>query len=501
MSMSTGAIEINCSNIQTLNECRNLPFIINDYSSVKEELRMRYRYIDLRSKLMQHNLRLRSELLLNTRKFLCEKHGFVDVETPTLFRRTPGGAQEFIVPTKSPGDFYSLPQSPQQFKQLLMAGGIDRYMQIAKCYRDEGAKPDRQPEFTQLDLELSFTTKEEVKSLVEELLMEIWPDSLPSISTPFKTLTFKEAMEEYGSDKPDLRYDCQVKDISNKFSQDTVFPEHFIVKAVCIPHGCELLSAKQIRTIGHSVKEQFDQNLAAVAVQGDSTWKSPLTKYMQRADTMCSVNETLEAKAGDLIFICAQGDWMRACQAIGKCRTLAADYLSANNTPLYPADDFRFLWVENFPLFEKNDSMLQSAHHPFTAPVEEDRELMSKEPTSVRGQHYDLVLNGCEIGGGSIRIHDADLQRYVIEDILGEDSAELSHLLDALASGCPPHGGIALGLDRLLAIMCGAGSIRDVIAFPKSSLGADLMCGAPCKVNSTDLRSYNISIISNTKSE
>lgn len=502
-AMETGEIEVVTSNVEVLNECERYHFPLNDYSKAKEDVRMRYRYFDIRSKMMQHNLRLRSSFLMKVRRFLCEEQGFVDVETPTLFRRTPGGAKEFIVPTANKGKFFSLPQSPQQFKQLLMVGGIDRYMQIARCYRDENTKPERQPEFTQLDLELSFTTQGEIKQIIERMLKASWPKHLPDLMMPFPRMSYTNAMLLYGSDKPDTRFDCTIKDITEELSHLSVFDQTtspVVVKGICIPNGSNVMSSKNVKRIQRAVEAITQLNIATVTVKEDCSWKSPLTKYMGGNDLVYKVNCAFQCKPGDLLFICGHIDWELACKALGRCRILSAKDFSAAGKPLYQPGVFNPLWVEEFPLFELDEGSLVSAHHPFTAPVDEDFDMLQSDPLKVRGQHYDLVLNGSEIGGGSIRIHSADTQKYVLESILKEDSSKMKHLLEALESGCPPHGGIALGLDRLLAIMCGSDTIRDVIAFPKSSDGADLMCEAPCHVTDDELDRYHISITKDSSS-
>lgn len=497
--MLTGDVEVNCTEFQVLNRCKPLPIVLNDFSKSKEELRMRYRYVDIRSKMMQQNLRLRSRFILKLRKYLCEQHNFVDVETPTLFRKTPGGAQEFVVPTQKPGMFYSLPQSPQQFKQLLMVGGIDRYMQIARCYRDEGAKPDRQPEFTQLDLELSFTSQNEIKVLIEHMIADCWPEELSSLILPFPRMTYADAISTYGVDKPDTRFTSTIVDISKQLSSVSVFQSSakdvpVIVKAINIKGGCSKLKASQIKSIQQSVQMQHSIDVAVVKVDENDVWNSPLAKYLHTDDLAQNVNKQMGASQGDLLFICAHDSWQHACEALGTCRRLASLRCSDNGQPLHSDKSFHFLWIEDFPLFELENACLQTTHHPFTAPLDDDLPLLYTDPIKVRGQHYDLVLNGCEVGGGSMRVHDADIQRYILATLLKEDTDQLEHLLRALDSGCPPHGGIALGLDRLISIMCDAPSIRDVIAFPKSSEGTDLMTKAPCQLEQKDLTNYHISV-------
>ncbi|XP_050527269.1 aspartate--tRNA ligase, mitochondrial isoform X2 [Daktulosphaira vitifoliae] len=371
----TGTIEVVIKKIDVLNIVKTtIPFQIRNFNKANESIRLKHRYVDLRFPDMQYNLRLRSKLLMRMREFLINYRNFVEVETPTLFKKTPGGAQEFIVPTHEIGKCYSLVQSPQQLKQLLMVGAIDRYFQIAKCYRDEATRPDRQPEFTQLDIEMSFTDQNGVIKLIEELLLYIWPKELGEIQIPFPRMSYDDAIKNYGTDKPD---------------------------------------------IGGKLK-------------GESN----------------DIKNT-----------------------------------SKNTNP------WRFVWIVDFPLFEtsSNGKSIQSVHHPFTQPQEE---ITSSNILKVKGYHYDLVLNGCEVGGGSIRIHDADLQTRVIESILKIPIHSMSHLIEALKSGCPPHGGIALGVDRLLSILCNTNSIRDVIAFPKTFEGKDLLTGAPSEITDEDKERY-----------
>uniref|UniRef100_A0A8C9GX13 Aspartyl-tRNA synthetase 2, mitochondrial n=1 Tax=Piliocolobus tephrosceles TaxID=591936 RepID=A0A8C9GX13_9PRIM len=449
--MPTGKIEIKVKTAELLNACKKLPFEIKDFMKKTEALRLQYRYLDLRSFQMQYNLRLRSQMVMKMREYLCNLHGFVDIETPTLFKRTPGGAKEFLVPSREPGKFYSLPQSPQQFKQLLMVGGLDRYFQVARCYRDEGSRPDRQPEFTQIDIEMSFVDQTGIQSLIEGLLQYSWPNDKDPVVVPFPTVTFTEALATYGTDKPDTRFGMKIIDISDVFRnteigflQDALSKPHGTVKAICIPEGAKYLKRKDIESIRKFAADHFNQ-----------------------------------------------------CSLLGKLRLECADLLETRGMVLRDPTLFSFLWVVDFPLFlpkEENPRELESAHHPFTAPHPSDIHLLYTEPKKARSQHYDLVLNGNEIGGGSIRIHNAELQRYILATLLKEDVKILSHLLQALDYGAPPHGGIALGLDRLICLVTGSPSIRDVIAFPKSFRGHDLMSNAPDSIPPEELKPYHIRV-------
>ncbi|XP_069334471.1 aspartate--tRNA ligase, mitochondrial isoform X2 [Eulemur rufifrons] len=456
--MPTGEIEIKVKTAKLLNPSKKLPFEIKDFVKKTETLRLQYRYLDLRSFQMQYNLRLRSQMVMKMREYLCNLHGFVDIETPTLFKRTPGGAKEFLVPSREPGKFYSLPQSPQQFKQLLMVGGLDRYFQVARCYRDEGSKPDRQPEFTQIDIEMSFVDQSGIQSLIEGLLQYSWPNDKDPLLVPFPSMTFAEALATYGTDKPDTRFGMKIIDISDKFRnteiaflQDALSKPQGTIKAMCVPEGTKYLKRRDIESIQKFAADHFNQ-----------------------------------------------------CSLLGKLRLECADLLEMRGMVLRDISLFSFLWVVDFPLFlpkEENPRELESTHHPFTAPHPSDIHLLYTEPEKVRSQHYDLVLNGSEIGGGSIRIHDAELQRYILATLLKEDVKLLSHLLQALEYGAPPHGGIALGLDRLICLVTGAPSIRDVIAFPKSFRGHDLMSSAPDSVPPEELKPYHIQVSWPTDSE
>ncbi|XP_036058567.1 aspartate--tRNA ligase, mitochondrial isoform X3 [Onychomys torridus] len=471
--MPTGEIEIKVKTAELLNACKKLPFEIKDFVKKTEALRLQYRYLDLRSFQMQYNLRLRSQMVMKMREYLCNLHGFVDIETPTLFKRTPGGAKEFLVPSREPGKFYSLPQSPQQFKQLLMVGGVDRYFQVARCYRDEGSRPDRQPEFTQIDIEMSFVDQTGIQRLIEGLLQYSWPDDKEAVTIPFPSMTFTEALATYGTDKPDIRFGMK-----------------------------KYLRKQDIEFIKEFAAHHFSQEVLPIFLNAKRNWSSPFAKFIMEEERL-ELTRLMEIQEEDMVLLTA-GEPKKACSLLGKLRLQCADLLEMRGVVLRDPALFSFLWVVDFPLFltkEESPTELESAHHPFTAPQPSDIHLLYTEPEKVRGQHYDLVLNGNEIGGGSIRIHDAQLQRYILATLLKEDVTLLSHLLQALDYGAPPHGGIALGLDRLLCLVTGASSIRDVIAFPKSYRGHDLMSNAPDSLPPEELKPYHIQVSWPTDSE
>ncbi|XP_063222062.1 aspartate--tRNA ligase, mitochondrial [Bacillus rossius redtenbacheri] len=491
--MATGQIEVSVKELTVLNAAEEkLPFSVRKFNQAKESLRMRHRYLALRFPEMQRNLRMRSSLLLAMRTFLCTQCGFVDVETPTLFRRTPGGAQEFVVPTRIAGHFYSLVQSPQQFKQLLMAGGLDRYCQVARCYRDEGARPDRQPEFTQLDLEMSFADRDGVLALVEQLLRQCWPGDCGSLSVPFPRMSHREALDRYGTDKPDTRFPVQLQDLTEemRLSADSMLgtASDATVQALVLPGSLArwpaVLGGEQEQT----ARAQFPRTrLLTASVVPGGDWEHGLRQVFT-AESVDGLARRL--RPGDVLHL-AVGPRDDALQLLGRMRLAQAEAAEARGASVR-AEGFHFLWVLDFPLFHEEPSgEMASLHHPFTRPHPEDASLLPHRPLQVRGLHYDLVLNGCEVGGGSERIHDAVLQRQVL-GLLGIDPGCLQHLLDGLASGCPPHAGIALGLDRLVALMCGADSIRDVMAFPKGVSGRDAMSGAPVPLSRSELELYHL---------
>ncbi|XP_029790817.1 aspartate--tRNA ligase, mitochondrial isoform X1 [Suricata suricatta] len=500
--MPTGEIEIQVKSAELLNACKKLPFEIKDFMKKTEALRLQYRYLDLRSFQMQHNLRLRSQMVMKMREYLCNLHGFVDIETPTLCKRTPGGAKEFIIPSREPGKFYCLPQSPQQFKQLLMVGGLDRYFQVARCYRDEGSRPDRQPEFTQIDIEMSFVDQTGIRSLIEGLLQYSWPRDKDPVAVPFPSMTFAEALASYGTDKPDTRFGMKIVDISDVFRnteveylQDALSKPQGTVKAICISEGTKYLKRKDIESLRKFAADHFNQEVLPVFLKANRNWNSPVAKSIME-EQRSELIRLMDIQEDSVVLLTA-GEHRKVCSVLGKLRLECADLLEARGLVLRDPALFSFLWVVDFPLFlpkEENPGELESAHHPFTAPHPSDLHLLYTEPEQVRSQHYDLVLNGSEIGGGSIRIHDAELQHYVLATLLKEDVKLLSHLLQALDFGAPPHGGIALGLDRLICLVAGAPSIRDVIAFPKSFRGYDLMSNAPDSLPPEELKPYHIQV-------
>jgi len=496
----TGEIEIGVAALEVLNMAEVLPFPVDDPEAagkVHEELRLKYRYLDLRRAEMLHHLRLRSKVATAARVFFDEQ-GFLEVETPTLFKSTPEGAREFLVPSRTGiGQFYALPQSPQQFKQILMVAGVEKYFQLARCYRDEDLRADRQPEFTQVDVEMSFIDREDIYALIEGLLKRVWKTALGAdIPTPFPRITFEEALNRYGIDKPDTRFGMELADFTAEFKASTfkVFSGAIaaggVVKAINAK-GLAGATQGQIETMTEYAKGFGAKGLAFIKVEGGE-WKSPIVKFFNDAEKQALVSK-LKIEEGDLILFAAD-QWLTACEILGKIRLYCAEVLKGQGKLVIPADRFNFLWVIEFPLlgFDREQNRWYSSHHPFTAPVTEDIPLLKSDPKKVRGQHYDIVVNGVELGGGSIRIHQPAVQKTVFEDVLQIPpdmvAARFGYLLEAFKYGAPPHGGIALGFDRLIAILCGTPSIRDVIAFPKTAKGTCLMTDSPDTVEPKQLR-------------
>ena len=502
----TGEVEVLAAGLEVLNHADILPFPVDDpevANKVNEELRLKYRYLDLRRPEMLRNLRLRSRVATATRVFM-EEQGFLEVETPTLFKSTPEGAREFIVPSRiHPGQFYALPQSPQQYKQILMVAGVERYFQLARCYRDEDLRADRQPEFTQIDIEMSFIEREDIYALIEGLLQRVWKTALGvELPVPFRRISFSEALNRWGIDKPDTRFGMELVDFTEEFraSGFKVFSGAVasggVVKALNAK-GLAGATQGQIETMTEYAKSFGAKGLAFIKVEGGE-WKSPIVKFFSEPEKQ-ALTAKLHIAEGDLILFAAD-QWLNACEILGKIRLYCADVLKAQGKLEIPPERFDFLWVVDFPLlsFDKEHNRWYSSHHPFTAPVAEDIPLLKTEPKRVRGQHYDVVVNGVELGGGSIRIHQPDVQKTIFEEILSippdETRLRFGYMLDAFRFGAPPHGGIALGFDRLIAMLCGTPSIRDVIAFPKTAKGTCLMTDSPAPVAPRQLRDLHIDI-------
>lgn len=502
----TGEIEVAAGSLTVLNLAEVLPFPVDDpevAGKVNEELRLTYRYLDLRRPEMARNLRLRSKVATATRVYMDEQ-GFLEVETPTLFKSTPEGAREFLVPSRvNAGQFYALPQSPQQFKQILMVAGVEKYFQLARCYRDEDLRADRQPEFTQIDLEMSFIDREDIYNLIEGLLQRIWKAALGmDIPVPFKRMSFKEALDRYGIDKPDTRFGLELVDLTDVFRSSSfkvfsgTIADGGVVKALNAK-GLACATQGQIDGLTETAKGMGARGLAFIKVEGGE-WKSPIVKFF-KPEEKAALTRLLNVEEGDLILFAAD-QWLAACEILGKLRLYAADILKSQGKLKIPADRFDFLWVVDFPLlsFDKEQNRWYSSHHPFTAPVAEDIPWLKTDPKKVRGQHYDVVVNGVELGGGSIRIHQPDLQKTVFEEVLQippeETKLRFGYMLEAFKYGAPPHGGIALGFDRLIAILCGTPSIRDVIAFPKTAKGTCLMTESPSPVSPRQLRDLHIEL-------
>ena len=502
----TGEVEVMVKELDVLNISAVLPFPVDDpetANKVNEELRLQYRYLDIRRPELIRNLRLRSKLAISARKYFDE-NGFLEVETPTLFKSTPEGAREFLVPSRTnPGQFYALPQSPQQFKQILMVAGVERYYQLARCYRDEDLRADRQPEFTQVDIEMSFIEREDIYNLIEGLLKRLWKEAHGvDIPTPFIRMPFVEALNRFGIDKPDTRFGMELVDMTDDFKASTfkvfsgVIASGGVIKAINAK-GLACATQGQIETMTEYAKSFGAKGLAFIKVE-KGEWKSPIVKFFSAAEK-AALQQKLNIAEGDLILFAAD-QWLNACEILGKIRLYCAEVLKTQGKLTIPANQFNFLWVIDFPLlsFDKEMNRWYSSHHPFTAPVAEDIPFLATDPKKVRGQHYDIVVNGVELGGGSIRIHQPDVQKTLFEQVLQIPpdmvQARFGYMLEAFRYGAPPHGGIALGFDRLVAILCGASSLRDVIAFPKTAKGTCLMTQSPSFAEARQLRDLHIEV-------
>lgn len=497
-NLATGAIEVRAKSVRILSESETPPFPIEENSKTKEDLRLKYRYLDLRRPDMQRNLMLRSKIAILTRQFLADE-GFFEIETPTLINSSPEGARDYLVPSRvHPGSFYALPQSPQLFKQLLMVSGYDRYFQLARCYRDEDLRADRQPEFTQIDMELSFVDVEDVLDVNERLLHKLFKEILNvEIPNPIPRMTWQEAMDRFGSDKPDLRFGMEIKNVS-----ETVKDCEFVVFKGALENGGTVrginaegeggMPRKKIDALVEFAKGYGAKGLAYITIQEDGTQKSSFAKFMTE-EQMAALITAMDGKPGDLLLFAAD-KFKVVCDVLGALRLEIA-----KQKDLLKKDDFKFTWVTEFPLLEYSEEQgrFMAMHHPFTMPMDEDWHLIDSDPGAVRAKAYDIVLNGTELGGGSVRIHQNDIQSKMFEVLgltLEEAQDKFGYLLEAFKYGVPPHAGLAYGLDRVAMLMGGCDSIREVIAFPKVKDASCLMTKAPTPVDPKQLEELGIEI-------
>ena len=497
-NLATGAIEIRANSMRILSESETPPFPIEENSKTKEELRLKYRFLDLRRPDIQKNLMIRSQVATLTRAFLASE-GFLEIETPTLIKSTPEGARDYLVPSRvHPGSFYALPQSPQLFKQLLMCSGYDRYFQLARCYRDEDLRADRQPEFTQIDMELSFVDVDDVLDVNERLLKKLFKEICGfDVQLPIPRMTWQEAMDRFGSDKPDLRFGMELKNVS-----DVVKGCEFAVFKGALENGGSVRGINA-QGQGHMPRKKIDalveyakgfgaRGLAYVAISEDGTVKSSFAKFMKEEE-MTALISAMDGKPGDLLLFAADRNKV-VFDVLGNLRLELVRQLD-----LLKKDDFKFLWVTEFPLLEysEEEDRYVAMHHPFTMPMDEDLQYIDSDPGRVRAKAYDIVLNGVEMGGGSVRIHQADIQSKMFE-VLGftpeRAGEQFGFLLEAFKYGVPPHAGLAYGLDRVVMLMVGADSIRDVIAFPKVKDASCLMTEAPGQVDDKQLEELHIAV-------
>lgn len=487
--LATGKVELTDCTVEVLSAAEPPPFQLNERTEIDEQIRLRYRYLDLRTEKMQRNLRLRAAINSSLRRSM-EEQGFCEVETPLLWAPTPEGAREFVVPSRlHPGEFYVLPQSPQIAKQLLMVGGFDRYYQIARCLRDEDLRADRQFEFTQLDLEASFVTQEDIMAFVSHAVLNAAEAATGVRPTNIDTMTWKEALDKYGTDKPDLRFGMVLQDLSAAFEKSEVKAFSApVVKAIRVPEGSEFSRAK-LDQLTEFAKGLGAKGLAWFRITSEGL-DSPLVKFLNEAEAS-AIRSVDDAQVGDLILVVAD-EYELACKVLGAIRV-------SLGSPPVSEGPHRYLWVTEFPMFEgvDEDGTIQAAHHPFTMPHMDDLDLILTDPLKVRSQAYDLVLNGWELGSGSVRIHRSDIQSRIFQGLgISDEEAEgrFGFLLGAFKYGAPPHAGFAFGIDRLTAIFAGEENIREVIAYPKTQSGADLMTGAPKNITERQIRDLRIKI-------
>ena len=498
--LATGEIEVEATSLEVLNSSPTPPFQLDEDKAARtsEELRMKYRYLDLRRPSMVGKLQGRGRVTQAIRNAF-NALDFIEVETPILTKSTPEGARDYLVPNRIiPGTFYALPQAPQQYKQLLMVGGVDRYFQIARCFRDEDLRSDRQPEFTQVDLEMSFVEPEDIYAVIDQVLADATEAAgRPRPTLPLPRMSFAEAMDRFGSDKPDLRFGMELTDLAAVFGDTqfkvfgSVLKDGGAIKAINAKGLSTSIPVRLIDEWTDLAKEHGMGGLAYIRVQEDGTWKSPITKFFSEAEVE-ALRGAMDIGVGDLVLFAASKP-RNVNTFLGKVRLMAAE-----QGGIIPRDQLAFTWVTEFPVFEEaDDGSLHPMHHPFTSPHPDDFELLDSDPAAARALGYDVVLNGVELGSGSIRIHDAGNQRRMFELLKLSDEQvrnQFGHLLDALQYGAPPHGGMALGLDRLVAILLNGDTIRDVIAFPKNHKGIDLMMDAPGTVDSKQLRDVHIEL-------
>lgn len=497
-NLKTGKIEVHAEQVTIINESKTPPFIISDKTDASEDVRLKYRYLDFRRPVIFETLKMRHEVTRQIRNFL-DSEGFLDIETPILTKSTPEGARDYLVPSRvHPGEFYALPQSPQLFKQLLMLGGVERYYQIARCFRDEDLRADRQPEFTQIDIETSFLGQEDILSLMERMMTGLMKEVKGlEISTPFPRMTFDEAMSRFGSDKPDTRFGLELVDLSEivKESGFKVFASAVAgggqVKAINVKGSADKYSRKDIDALTEFVGVYGAKGLAWLKVDAEGL-KGPIAKFFSEEDAKALVT-TLDAGEGDLLLFVADKRNVVA-DALGALRMKLGKELG-----LIDQTKFNFLWITDWPLLEygEEEGRYFAAHHPFTMPVREDLPYLDTDPSKVRAQAYDLVLNGYELGGGSLRIFERSIQEKMFK-VLGftpeESNEQFGFLLNAFEYGTPPHGGIALGLDRLVMLLAGSTNLRDTIAFPKTASASDLLMAAPSEVSEAQLKELNLSL-------